>query len=370
MKICVDARMVHSSGIGTVILNFLQNFNDTFKLTLVGAEQELLPLLKGKSNFSIINTSVNIYSVREQIALPWMIPYCDIFWSPHYNIPLLPIRAKKRVVTIHDVYHLAFRHTLSKAQQFYSTTLINRATANSNRTITVSNFSKSEIIKYTGVKPSSIDVFYNGVDTELFRPITNDELLLQTKQKYQLPDRYILCVGNVKPHKNLKRIIEAIKILGTSISDYKLVVVGKKEGFRTNDPHLANMINEDIFLKDHVLFTGYVPNEDLVNLYNLASLFVFPSLYEGFGLPPLEAMACGCPALVSNVASIPEICGDSVKYFNPNDASDLAQQIGLSLSEKKFSSDLVKKGINHAASFSWNENYKQHINLFESLLSD
>jgi len=369
MEICVDARMVHNSGIGTVLLNFLENFNDEFSLALIGSERYLLPLVKGKSKVIIINTEIGIYTISEQIAFPWLIPSCDIFWSPHYNVPLLPIRARKRVVTIHDVYHLAFRQTLDRVQQLYSSMFINQAVSRSNCVVTVSDFSKSEIIKHTSVNPELIEVFHNGVDVNLFHEIRDSVLLLRTREKYKLPDRFILCVGNVKPHKNLKQLILAVKILQNSIHDYKLVIVGKKEGFRTNDPILLEMINNDPFLTDRIIFTGYVSNEDLVNLYNLASLFVFPSIYEGFGLPPLEAMASGCPTLVSNAASIPEVCGDSARYFDPNDPNDIAVRIEDALSDTDNNQYYIEKGINRAYSFSWKKNYRQHIELFNKLLS-
>src|SRR5260221_514486 len=127
MKVCIDARMVFHSGIGTIIQNFLLNFSGEFELSIIGNLADISPFLEKKKNWKIHHTTVPIYSIREQIELPFLIPKCDIFWSPHYNVPILPIKSKKRVVNINDVFHLAFADTLSLAQRAYSRTVINQA---------------------------------------------------------------------------------------------------------------------------------------------------------------------------------------------------------------------------------------------------
>lgn len=367
MRICVDARMILSSGIGTLIQNFLINFKSEFDLILIGEESKISPFISYKWRVTLIETHIKIYSLQEQIFFVRNIPECDLFWSPHYNVPLLPIKAKRRVVNINDVFHLAFSSEMTLSQRLYSNIVIRGASKMSDLIITISNFSKSEIEKYVPQSKSKMEVIYCGVDTRLFSQAKDEHLLNQVKQKYELPSKYILCVGNIKPHKNLKRLIEALSLIGEKLEDYNLVIVGKKEGFITGDPLLFKLIDDNKFLRDRVKFTGYVPNSDLPYIYSMASLFIFPSYYEGFGLPPLEAMACGCPTLVSNVASMPEICGDAAQYFNPYDTVDMADKILKALSNNS-NSEYVNKGLERCKIFSWTNYYESQISLFHQVL--
>jgi glycosyltransferase involved in cell wall biosynthesis len=293
---------------------------------------------------------------------------CDIFWSPHYNIPLAPIRAKKRLLTIHDVFHLAFIDQLSFKQKIYARSVLNSAVKISDLIVTVSNFSKSEIVKYTKTGRGKITVIHNGIDTEKFREL-DDAALIPVKKKYDMPEKFILFVGNVKPHKNLKRLLGAYEILiKKGITDYDLVIVGKKEGFITGDSEVFSILNNNSILREKVLFAGYIDNSDLPAVYNLASLLVFPSLYEGFGLPPLEAMACGCPTVVSNAASLPEVCGDAAYYIDPYDIENMAEGMDRVLNDDTLRQDLIKKGFEREGLFSWGESSMEHLKIFDEIL--
>ena len=342
----IDFRMHNAAGIGTYIQNIIPFLLNEFEVSLLG-KQDGIKKYPWSPHVNIIECHSNIYTVKEQWELFKKVPACDIFWSPHYNIPLLPIRAKKRIVTIHDVFHLAFYKNLSFRQKIYAKIVIAQAIKRSDLVFTVSEFSKNEIKKYTKTK-KNIEVIYNAVNLELFRVINNVSFLKKIKNKYQLPDNFILFVGNVKPHKNLKSIILAIKNTGIN-----LVIVGQKEGFITGDPHLFELIN-NFHLKDKVFFTGYVENDELPVLYNLATTFVFPSIYEGFGIPPLEAQACGCPVVCSNKASLPEICGkDNVVYCDPLNVEELKKKIAQVWQNNKIQDDLKKRGLENIKRFSW-----------------
>lgn len=370
MKVCIDARMIDSSGIGTIIQNFLVSFSGEFQLIVLGNENKLQSFLASKSNYRIIKLDAPIYSLKEQFYLARLIPACDIFWSPHYNIPLLPIKAKKRVVNINDVFHLAFAHTVRWHQRKYAHFVINQAVRRSDKLITISKFSEAEIIRHAGhFDKSKLAIIYCGVDNNLFRRVDGKEALDKVRTKYNLPRKYVLFVGNVKPHKNLRTLVKAMALLKDKNENCKLVIVGRKEGFINGDPQLFDEIGKDQFLLDNIGFTGFVPNEDLAYIYNLASVFVFPSFYEGFGLPPLEAMACGCPVLASNAASIPEICGESARYFDPSSSIEIANGILDCLSDGKHS-DFIEKGLAHVKSFSWEESYREQILVFNSLLKE
>ncbi len=357
MKVCVDARMIRSSGIGTYLQNLLPTFAQHFDLILIGNPDEI-----DISNCHVVASTIPIYSIAEQVYLPRLIPSCDVFWSPHYNIPLLPIRAKKRLVTIHDVFHLAFSDTLPLKQKLYAKLLLNRAVTISHQVVTVSEFSKAEIVKHTHASPSSIRVIHNGINHQLFRVMKDNNQLESVRQQYQLPTRFALFVGNVKPHKNLISLVKAFAAIRDKIPDLYLVIVGKKEGFITGAPELFEYIHQNKTLADRIIFTGFVATEDLPVIYNLADLFVFPSLYEGFGLPPLEAMACGCPVLVADKASMPEVCGIHIDYIDPLDITSLAvkitEMINLNHEQRQTLSD---RGVQKAAAYTWEKSIAAHI---------
>ncbi len=305
--LCVDARLYHGSGIGTHLKAIISHLTE-FELTLLVKEPLALP------HRQIVMKSP-IYSIREQLELPRKIPRCDAFWSPHYNIPLLPIRAQKRLVTIHDVYHLAHFQTFSLAKKVYAKVMYNAALRYSDVVMTDSQFSAEEIVKYC-FTPKNMTCIPSA-------PV----LTTQGKKVKNLPERYLLYVGNLKSHKNVKRLIVAH---GQLKDAPPLVVVGRDFG--------------EVDLPDTVCYLGYVADEELPSLYAGASLFVFPSTYEGFGIPPLEAMGYGCPALVGRVASLPEVCGDAAYYVDPFSVDSIKKGIAHLLDHPEMREELVKKG--------------------------
>lgn len=360
MILTIDFRMHNASGIGTYIKNIIPFLVDNFDIILLGNTQEIQKY-KWSNKVRIIECNSKIYSIKEQFELFNKIPRCDIFWSPHYNTPLLPIRAKKRLVTIHDVFHLAFYNTLSLKQKLYAKLVINQAAYRSDKILTVSNFSVNEIHKYTNTK-KDITVAYNAIDYSKFTVINDKAKLQLIKEKYGLPNEFLLFVGNVKPHKNLKNLLLAIKDININ-----LVIVGKKDGFITGDENISNLIQK-CDLENRVFFTGYVEDDDIPIIYNLAKVFVFPSLYEGFGIPPLEAQACGCPVICSNVASLPEVGGvDSVIYCNPYSIEDIATKIKMVLDDGNLQNELKIKGFENIKRFSWEKSAQKIAKIIEEL---
>ena len=358
-KLVIDFRMHNASGIGTYIKNIIPYLVDRFEVILLSNKDNIKDY-HFYDKVEIIKCNSKIYSIKEQFELFNKIPKSDIFWSPHYNIPLMPIKAKKRVVTIHDVFHLAFYDTLSFKQKLYAKFVINQAVKKSDIILTVSKFSKKEIVKYTRAS-KNIEIVYNAIDFDKFKIIDNKQVLLNIKEKYKLPNSFLLFVGNVKPHKNLKNLLLAIKDLNINV-----VIVGKKDGFITGDNGIKNVIKNNS-LEKKVYFTGYVDDEDMPAIYNLADIFVFPSLYEGFGIPPLEAQACGTPVIVSNIASLPEVCGDSALYCNPYDVNDIKEKIEVLLNNENLRQKLIQKGFENIKRFSWKKSAKKIMEIIEGL---
>ncbi|PIS02106.1 MAG: glycosyltransferase family 1 protein [Chlamydiae bacterium CG10_big_fil_rev_8_21_14_0_10_42_34] len=330
IDLCIDARMAFCSGIGVYIRQLVPFFNAApFRLRLL-VDRFDQPWCCGIEQ---ILFRAPIYSVKEQLQYPLKVPKCDLFWSPHYNVPLLPIRAKKRIATIHDACHLALG-TFEK--KMYAKWVMRRALARSDRAITVSQFSKVEIEKFVGC--GDLKVIHVGINRNTFSRKPSSE---EIRKKYRLPERFVLFIGNFKPHKNIERLIRAFSKV--NVSGLELVVVGKGTAL------------------------GQVLDEELPVLYSMAEMFVFPSLYEGFGLPPLEAMSCGCPTVVSNAASIPEVCGDASVYFNPENVDEMADAIRRVAVDEKLRAKLIQRGLERVEVFKWEKTAMEHRKVFEEV---
>ncbi|MHB8206514.1 glycosyltransferase family 4 protein [Mucilaginibacter sp.] len=362
MDLVIDSRMINHSGIGVYLRNIIKYLIPHSNIKLLGDPDILTNLFNG---LPVIPFNAKIYSVNEQLALKKTIPACDLFWSPHYNVPLATLKAKKRLVTIHDVYHLAYFNQLSIPKKIYSRLIMNAAITLSDEIITVSHFSEQEILKHTACSPKKICVIHNGV---IQGPIQSDEGYV--KQKYNLPDNYLLFVGNVKPHKNLKKFLQAYLLLKSDLrAKYKIVIVGKKDGFITGDQTLFNWINITNELFESIIFTGYAEDEHIDTIYKKAAAFIFPSLYEGFGLPPLEAMKNKCVVAVSDIPSMHEVCKDAALYFNPKDEQDISLKITELLINDSLRTNLINKGLSRIELFTWEQAAKQHLIAFEKTLT-
>lgn len=366
ISLVLDARMVNHSGIGTYIQSLLEALvgHPSLDISLIGHAPELRKILGERLDMiSVLPGTAPIYSIKEQLQLPCIIPGCDIFWSPHYNVPLLPIRARTRVVTIHDVYHLAYKCQLRPLEKIYASLVLPLAIRLSAGVITVSQFSKTEILSYTHVAAQKVTVIPNGVAAERFRHAQAD---LELLRRYGLTE-YVLFVGNVKPHKNITGLLKAMGYIRRDYPGLKLLVVGKRTQFITGVAGLDKLIDE-LDLADQVVFSDYVNDADLCALYAGARMLVFPSFYEGFGLPPLEAMAAGTPVVASRAASIPEVCGDAAWYVDPHNPQDIAQGIMRILQDAALRDELIRKGRLRVDTFSWQTSAQRHMRLFESLL--
>lgn len=360
MKLVIDIRLINASGIGTYLKNVIPEILQNFDEVLVLGNTKEIECFDWSKKIKIIEFNAKVYSLKEQFQYPKIIPSCDVLWCPHFNTPLLPVKAQKIVTTIHDVYHLTNEASISQLKRKYARILFQNAVKKSSLIFTVSEFSKAEILKYTKADSQKIDVVYCGVNKLLFE---NSE----AKHDLKLPDNYILYVGNVKPHKNLIVLLKAYNALSEEFrSKYKLVFIGKKDGFLTQDNDIHSFIKNNNLQKD-ITFTGYVNDSEIPDIYHNANLFVFPSLYEGFGLPILEALATGTKVLSSNAASLPEIGGEAVVYFDPKDDIGLGKLIQdniVDLSKGKFLSAEAHKQLEK---FTWEKSIKKHLNAFKKL---
>jgi glycosyltransferase involved in cell wall biosynthesis len=284
----------------------------------------------------------------------------DLYFEPNF-IPL-KVSAKRKVATVHD-FSFALHpdwHPADRVEHFRSHFWSNIGECD--RIIVVSDFIREACIGEYGLPAEKVVRIHNGYDRDVFRAYDEEELD-EVGTRYCLAKRFILSVGSIEPRKNLEGLLRAYMLLPEDMrAEYRLLLVGFK-GWQ--NARIMEMIDS---LKGQVSYLGYVPFADLGRIYNLASLFVYPSFYEGFGLPPLEAMACGCPTITSKESSLPEVCGDAVFYIDPADVESLSHGIGKVLQDTELQEQLVAKGLLRAQVFSWEDSAVKHLELFESLL--
>jgi len=364
----VDARMISASGIGIYLQNILSGLTGSFDIGLLGNREELTGF-DWAENLDLIPCGAPIYTIKEQFVLPRLIPPCRVFWAPHFVTPVFPIRARRKLVTIHDVYHLAFRKELPLSQRIYANRMYRHAVSFADRLITVSRASRGDIIRYTGCPPEKITVIPNGVDQQRFSLKPDRKTVENIRQKYALPNRYLLFVGNIKPHKNLRTFVAAFRELLQTEPDVHLLIVGNKEGFITGDREISDRIEADEQLRQRVRFSGHVAHDDLPAIYHQAELFVFPSFYEGFGLPPLEAMASGCPVIASRIPAVQEVCGDAAAYFDPASPGELRDLLAALIRDFRKREKLKTLALLRAEQFSWKTSVAKHKLLLEEMLA-
>ena len=289
-----------------------------------------------------------------------LLSYKDIgvFFSPTHYLPLrVPV---KSVISILDVSYLYFPG-LFKKKDLYQLKLwggysIRKAT----KIITISNSSKNDIIKAYGVKSEKVTVVYPGI--KQISSIKQKELSMEDlKEKFGISSHYILFVGTLQPRKNIVKLIQAFSKI--TKQDIELVIVGKK-GWQYEEILAAP---EKFGIKTKVKFLDSVSDSDLPLIYKKALCFVLPSLYEGFGLPILEAMQYGCPVLTSNVSSLPEAGGDAAVYFNPEDIDEIASKIEDVISDPKLREEMIKKGYNQIKKFSWEKTARETLAILEEI---
>lgn len=313
----------------------------------------------------IVAVDASHYSWTEQTELPKILgeQNLDLVHFLHFNHPLF--YKGKYVATIHDLTLEQFAQKKWPWQKWaYKLTLAN-AIKKSQKIITVSEFVKGEIIDRYRVSPKKIGVVYNGID-EKCCPITNPRPLKKAMAKYGIGKPFILYVGQQRRHKNLLTLLEAFKMLDEKhefTDKYQLVFAGKKD---PRFPELSERISR-LKLSRKAIFTGFVTDQDLSALYNAATIFAFPSFSEGFGLPPLEAMACGTPVIASNATSLPEILGTAAAYFRPDNILDLYQTLTKVLTDGRLRQQMAAAGTKQAAKYSWQKTAEQTLAIYKSV---
>jgi glycosyltransferase involved in cell wall biosynthesis len=367
MRVAIDARKLHDFGIGTYIRNLLRQLaridHDTEYVLLCGEADVGVAAQLGPNFRAVLEPSPN-YSIREQIHVPWVLrrERPDLYHAPHYVLPAAV--SCSSVVTIHDCIHLMFPQYLPNRMAYaYARAQMWTAAHRSDCILTVSDASKRDILHLFNVPPEKIVVVYNAIDAH-FSLTPAPEAVARVRERYQLNHRFVLYVGNIKPHKNLVRLIEAFNELRSGdLEDVKLLIIGDEI---SKLPALRRAVHRHKLHK-HVRFLGYVPDDQLAVLYRLAAVFVFPSLYEGFGLPPLEAMASGTPVVTSNVSSLPEVVGDAAVLVDPHDVDSIVAGLRSVLTDPVRAEEMRRKGLERAREFSWERSVAKTLEVYKRI---
>ncbi len=362
MRVAIDGRMIQPRSMHGIaryvfeLISCLSTMKTEHQFFLIVFENSPLFQLKWPDHITLIPTNARWISFREQWAIPRLLRKLriDLFHSPSFVAPFLC--PSKMIMTIHDLNHIMLPQYYTFMHQFYYKTLVRYAMRRSECVLTVSEFSKNEMVKYLGVQRNKIFVTYNGV-SEHYKPVEDPGFLEYVQELYELPDSFIFCLSNNKPHKNVFQLVSAYV---QSDLENPLVLVGPA------DNSLITLA-ETHGKKHQIYFIRFIEEEHLPAVYSLCKLFVYPSGYEGFGLPPLEALACGAPVVVSRSSSLPEVVGENAIFVDPTDIENFGgvlRDLMLNLGSKD--NPLRERGIEHSKKFTWSGMAEKTLALYNS----
>lgn len=375
MRVAIDIRRINEFGVGTYTRNairtlaHLDSFNEYFLLGIPGRLGDIEPL---PDNFITVPTHPNEFSLNSYLELNRILKQhrCDLlhvphlFWKPQ-SVPC------PYVVTVHDLLdHLYRVNSASWVKRQLHFEFTKRVLHSAARIFAVSNFSKQDTERLFAVPGDRIEVIYNALDDRFRQGHATDADRKLIAERYQVTYPFLLYAGRISPHKNVIRIIEAFSALKAELQkegqfpDLKLIIIGDE---LSKHPDLRRAVIKSRVQND-VRFLGFVPIGVLRIFYDLAKIFVFPSLYEGFGLPPLEAMAHGTPVVTSNTSSIPEVVGNAAVMVNPENVFEIMHALHRVLLDQPVREKLKARGVLQAQKFSWDDSVRRMLEVYHEVV--
>ncbi|MBU0707148.1 glycosyltransferase family 4 protein [Patescibacteria group bacterium] len=373
MHIGIDARFLGPEGKGLgryteKLIKNLETVDQMNRYSIFLRQENWDKYTPENSSFRKVLAPYRWYSLKEQTDFPRLLnkERLDLVHFPHFNIPIF--YRKPFVVTIHDLiitHYPTTRATTSGPIKYFFKRhgyrlVISSAIKRAKKVITVSEYTKKELIDFFSLSPKKIEVTYEAADP-FIEGADAPEVVLS---KYKIDKPYLLYVGNAYPHKNLEMLLEAHKDLIKKHPGLKLVLVGRMDYFYSR----LKKQSDGLGLDKDVIFPGYVPDADLPALYRQAELYVFPSLAEGFGLPPLEAMQYGIPVVSSSVSSLPEVLGQSAAYFDPTDKHAIVKVLSDLINNPEKKDLLCQRGYENIKKFSWKKMAEETLSLYQNSL--
>lgn len=352
MKIGIDVHSAHQrkTGIGVYTQNLVA--------ALKKVDKENQYLYYGEESPRDFSTVPRILRENTYLTARSFLDGLDVFHVPGYGVPLCS--RGTLVATVHDVIGMIFPENLPPGARLYWGTWLPWVVSRADRIVADSQCTKRDLMRLMGVAEEKIRVIHLAAEPA-FRPITDALALAQVRKRFNLTKPFVLYVGTVEPRKNLERVMEAwAAVKRRTKLPHQLVVAGRLDWAYEKVSDLVRRLE----IKRDVVFTGYVRDEELPLLYNACDLFVFPSLYEGFGMPVLEAMACGVPVLTSNTSSIPEVAGDAAILVDPTDTEQMTRGIQQGLEDDALRERLRRAGPARAAQFSWEKTARETLEVY------
>jgi glycosyltransferase involved in cell wall biosynthesis len=376
VKIAIDIRRMTEFGVGTYIRNVVRTLGRLDRETtyfLIGSPtkvKEIGPLPPNFHSVPLAEPERSLKSYREFRAVVKRLD-CDLVHIPNlFSIP----RALScpYVMTVHDILeHLSRAREQTGFWRSLHFQLTKRVLSGASRIFAVSNFTKLEMEKLFNIPPGRIEVVYNAIDERLLHGHANPADRQLIVERYQVTYPFLLYAGRISPHKNVVRMIEAFSALKTELEkdqmypDLKLIIIGDDV---SGNPDLRRTVIRSGVQND-VRFLGFVPIEVLRTFYDAAKIFVFPSLYEGFGLPPLEAMAHGTPVVTSNVSSLPEVVGNAAVMVHPENVFEIMRALHRVLLDQPLREKMKERSYRQAAKFSWEKSVRRIMDVYQEVLS-
>lgn len=362
--IAIDARKYFDFGIGIYIQNLISSyplFNTSYHFRLYVSVSEKAKV-RAPREWELRETHYGKYSPGEFLLFgrQALKDGVDLFHAPHYTLPS-GLRGHS-VVTIHDLIHLKLPQYFSLAQRGYARFMVGQAARHAGAVITSSENTKADLLHLFGIAEERVRVVHLGI-SESFHPIEAARIE-QFRKKHVLAEPYLLFVGNVKQHKNIATLIKAFSRVRSRHPELRLVFVG---GTCLQDQSLAQLAR-DLGVNALIRDLGRISEEDVLGAYNAAEMLVFPSLYEGFGFPVVEAMACGIPTVVSNGGSLPEVAGDASILCDPHEPDSFVEAIEILLTDSARRAALIKLGLERVRRFTWHETAKQTLQVYAQVL--
>ena len=363
-KIALDGRKYFDFGIGTYLQQLTRAISElgSSHQFILFAESKDLEKINLDAQWEKLPVDYKKYSLEEIFSFQKDIRKAsvDLFHEPHYTLPVG--LKKKSVVTIHDLIHLRFPAYHNLARRTYARWMIHHAVHHSGAIIVNSEFTKQEILDTFIVEPSKIHVTYFAVGGE-FAPVKDESRKIEFRKRYSIERPYIFYVGSMKPHKNIPLLLRTFAAIRKRI-DVDLVLAGEKLFENIKFAEQARALNVAAFIND----LGALSPNDLVTAYSCAEVFAFPSQYEGFGFPLLEAMACGTPVVASDGGALQEISGNAALHFPSGLQEAFENNLSNVLTHGALRQELISRGLNNVRRFSWHVAAQKTLQIYESLL--
>ncbi len=363
VRIAIDARMISSDSMHGIaryvyeLLKCLRTKAQDLQFSVLVSEDSPLTNIEWPSHITLVPTHGSWMSLTQQWELPRVLKKlnADLFHAPSFMAPLVcPCRL---VMTIHDLNHLVLPQFYTPFHQFYYQVFVRSCIKRSDYILTVSQFSKEEIVRNLEIDEEKVSVTYNGV-SDLYKPVLDKEHLAYIRDIYELPEKFIFCLSNNKPHKNVHQLVRAYCFANIDIPLVLACPVDRS----------LIRIAENYGKKHLIYFAKFIEEEHLPSVYSMTHLFVYPSTYEGFGLPPLEALSCGAPVVVARSSSLPEVVGEHAIFANPFDYQDIAQALETGVYNEDIRASLKTTGQSHAKNFSWDIMTDQTVEIYRRCL--